>query len=44
MTIPIEKVLKDASLQKSDIDEIILAGGSTRIPYVQYRLEEYFDG
>ena len=32
---PIQKVLEDAGLKKSDIDEIILVGGSTRIPKIQ---------
>ncbi|PVI02848.1 heat shock protein 70b [Periconia macrospinosa] len=39
---PVEQVLKDAKLKKSDIDEIVLVGGSTRIPKVQAMLEEYF--
>jgi molecular chaperone DnaK (HSP70) len=32
---PVQKVLEDADLQKKDIDEIVLVGGSTRIPKVQ---------
>ncbi|KAH8101324.1 heat shock protein 70 family [Cristinia sonorae] len=39
---PIEQVLKDANLKKEDIDEIVLVGGSTRIPKVQQLLKEYF--
>ncbi|KAG9763039.1 hsp70-like protein C, partial [Aureobasidium melanogenum] len=39
---PVEQVLKDAKLKKSDIDDIVLVGGSTRIPKVQTMLEEYF--
>ncbi|QDS72851.1 78 kDa glucose-regulated protein [Venturia effusa] len=39
---PVEQVLKDAKLKKSDIDDIVLVGGSTRIPKVQQMLEEYF--
>lgn len=39
---PVEQVLKDAKLKKSDIDDIVLVGGSTRIPKVQSLLEEYF--
>jgi len=39
---PVEQVLKDAKLKKGDIDEIVLVGGSTRIPKVQSMLEEYF--
>lgn len=39
---PVEQVLKDAKAKKSDIDDIVLVGGSTRIPKVQSMLEEYF--
>ena len=39
---PVEQVLKDAKAKKSDIDDIVLVGGSTRIPKVQQMLEEYF--
>jgi len=39
---PVEQVLKDAKLKKSDIDDIVLVGGSTRIPKVQAMLEEFF--
>merc|ERR1711966_165150 len=39
---PCEKALKDAGLSKSDIDEIILVGGSTRIPSVQEAVEKFF--
>jgi heat shock protein 5 len=39
---PVDQVLKDAKLKKSDIDDIVLVGGSTRIPKVQAMLEEYF--
>merc|ERR1711977_793006 len=39
---PVEQVLKDAKMKKSDIDDIVLVGGSTRIPKVQSMLEEYF--
>jgi heat shock protein 1/8 len=41
---PVEKVLKDAKLGKSDIDEIVLVGGSTRIPKIQELLSNYFNG
>ena len=41
---PVEKVLKDAGLQKEDIDDIVLVGGSTRIPKVQNLLEKFFNG
>ena len=39
---PVEQVLKDANLKKEDIHEIVLVGGSTRIPKVQQLLKEYF--
>jgi hypothetical protein len=35
---------EDAGLKKSEIDEVVLVGGSTRIPKVQQLLKEYFDG
>ncbi len=41
---PIDQVLRDAKMSKSDIDEIVLVGGSTRIPKVQQMLSEYFNG
>lgn len=41
---PVEQVLKDAKVKKSDIDDIVLVGGSTRIPKVQSLIEEYFGG
>ncbi|CAI5019226.1 CGH_1_HP_G0123750.mRNA.1.CDS.1 [Saccharomyces cerevisiae] len=41
---PVEKVLQDSGLEKKDVDDIVLVGGSTRIPKVQKLLESYFDG
>ncbi|KAH3679924.1 hypothetical protein WICMUC_000667 [Wickerhamomyces mucosus] len=41
---PVEQVLKDSGLKKADIDDVVLVGGSTRIPKVQELLESYFDG
>jgi molecular chaperone DnaK (HSP70) len=41
---PVTQVLKDAGMSKSDVDQIILVGGSTRIPKVQEMLREYFGG
>jgi heat shock 70kDa protein 1/2/6/8 len=41
---PVEKVLRDAKMSKSQIDEVVLVGGSTRIPKVQQLLSEYFNG
>lgn len=42
--IPVEKAIQDAKLSKKDISEIVLVGGSTRIPRIQKLLSEYFDG
>jgi len=41
---PVKKAMEDAGLKKSQIDEIVLVGGSTRIPKVQELLKDYFDG
>lgn len=41
---PIDKLLADAKLDKSKIDEIVMVGGSTRIPRVQKLLSDYFNG
>jgi L1 cell adhesion molecule like protein len=41
---PVEKVLKDSDIPKNKIDEIVLVGGSTRIPKIQELLSEYFNG
>jgi heat shock protein 5 len=41
---PVENVLSDSKLKKTDIHEIILVGGSTRIPKVQQLLKDYFNG
>ncbi|KAL0387435.1 UNVERIFIED_CONTAM: Heat shock protein BIP1 [Sesamum radiatum] len=41
---PVKKALKDAKLKVSDIHEIVLVGGSTRIPKVQQLLKEYLVG
>jgi heat shock protein 5 len=41
---PVEQVLKDAKIKREDVDDIVLVGGSTRIPKVQALLEEYFKG
>lgn len=40
---PVTQVLKDAKMSKSDVDQVILVGGSTRIPKVQQLLREYFN-
>jgi heat shock protein 5 len=41
---PVKQVLDDADMQKSDIDEIVLVGGSTRIPKVQRLIKDFFNG
>ena len=42
--VPVTQVLKDAGMSKSDVDQIILVGGSTRIPRVQQMLSDFFNG
>ena len=42
--LPVEKVLKDSKTSKHSIDEIVLVGGSTRIPKIQQLLSEFFNG
>ncbi|VEL28194.1 unnamed protein product, partial [Protopolystoma xenopodis] len=41
---PVKKVLDDSELKKDDINEIVLVGGSTRIPKIQQLVKELFDG
>ena len=41
---PVDKVLQDAKMSKGEVDEIILVGGSTRIPKIQKMLSDYFNG
>jgi len=41
---PVDKVLSDAKISKSQIHEIVLVGGSTRIPKIQTQLTDYFNG
>nr|8D1P_A Chain A, Chaperone DnaK [Plasmodium falciparum Palo Alto/Uganda]8D1Q_A Chain A, Chaperone DnaK [Plasmodium falciparum Palo Alto/Uganda]8D1S_A Chain A, Chaperone DnaK [Plasmodium falciparum Palo Alto/Uganda]8D1W_A Chain A, Chaperone DnaK [Plasmodium falciparum Palo Alto/Uganda]8D1Y_A Chain A, Chaperone DnaK [Plasmodium falciparum Palo Alto/Uganda]8D20_A Chain A, Chaperone DnaK [Plasmodium falciparum Palo Alto/Uganda]8D22_A Chain A, Chaperone DnaK [Plasmodium falciparum Palo Alto/Uganda]8D2 len=41
---PVKKVLDDAKYEKSKIDEIVLVGGSTRIPKIQQIIKEFFNG
>uniref|UniRef100_L7N2X7 Heat shock 70 kDa protein n=1 Tax=Xenopus tropicalis TaxID=8364 RepID=L7N2X7_XENTR len=41
---PVEKAMRDAKLDKSQIHEIVLVGGSTRIPKVQKLLQDFFNG
>ncbi|ESU45670.1 Heat shock protein 70, partial [Giardia duodenalis] len=41
---PVEQVLRDAKLKTTDIDEVVLVGGSTRIPKIRQLLQDYFNG
>jgi len=41
---PVQKVLTDAKVAKNEVDEIVLVGGSTRIPKVQRLLSDFFNG
>lgn len=41
---PVQTVLDDAGMKKTDIDEVVLVGGSTRIPKVQQLIKDFFNG
>jgi len=41
---PVKKVLEDAELTKKEIDDIVLVGGSTRIPKIRQLVKEFFNG
>jgi len=41
---PVQQVLDDAGMKKSEIDEVVLVGGSTRIPKVQQLIKDFFNG
>ena len=41
---PVERVLQDAKISKGQVDDIVLVGGSTRIPKIQQLLSEFFNG
>jgi len=41
---PVKKVLQEAGLEKADIDEVVLVGGSTRIPKIQQLVKGFFNG
>jgi heat shock protein 5 len=41
---PVKKVLESADMAKSDVDHVVLVGGSTRIPKIQQMLSKFFDG
>jgi L1 cell adhesion molecule like protein len=41
---PVEKVLKDSGMAKNSVHEVVLVGGSTRIPKVCQLLQDFFNG
>jgi molecular chaperone DnaK (HSP70) len=41
---PVEKVLSDAKMDKRSVHDVVLVGGSTRIPKVQQLLQDFFNG
>jgi L1 cell adhesion molecule like protein len=41
---PVEKVLKDSKVKKEEVDDVVLVGGSTRIPKIQSLLQDFFKG
>merc|ERR1712159_691754 len=41
---PVEKVLRDAKMSKGQVHEVVLVGGSTRIPKIQKMLSDFFNG
>ena len=41
---PVDQVLRDANMSKGQVSEIVLVGGSTRIPRIQQMLKNYFNG
>jgi L1 cell adhesion molecule like protein len=41
---PVEQVLRDAKMSKGDVDEVVLVGGTTRIPKIQQLLSDFFNG
>mmetsp|Transcript_20689 Transcript_20689/g.29096 ORF Transcript_20689/g.29096 Transcript_20689/m.29096 type:complete len:646 (+) Transcript_20689:99-2036(+) len=41
---PVQRVLKDAGMSKNDVHEVVLVGGSTRIPKIQAIIKEFFNG
>jgi len=41
---PVAKVLQDAGMKKNEVDEVVLVGGSTRIPKVQEMIKDFFNG
>ena len=41
---PVKKFLRDANISKGNVNEIVLVGGSTRIPKIQSPLKDFFNG
>jgi len=41
---PVEMVLKDSGVGKGQVNEVVLVGGSTRIPKIQSMLSDFFNG
>merc|ERR1712085_11751 len=41
---PVKQVMDDAGMKKSEVDEVVLVGGSTRIPKVQQLIKDFFNG
>jgi len=41
---PVKKILQDSGMSKSEVDEVVLVGGSTRIPKIQQLIKEFFHG
>ncbi|KAK9741042.1 hypothetical protein RND81_03G077500 [Saponaria officinalis] len=41
---PVDQCLKDAKMEKSDVHDVVLVGGSTRIPKIQQLLQDFFEG
>merc|ERR1739849_16167 len=41
---PVKQVMEDSGLKKNQVDEIVLVGGSTRIPKVQQLIKDFFNG
>jgi L1 cell adhesion molecule like protein len=42
--VPVEKVLRDSKMSKSQVDDVVLVGGSTRIPRIQQIIKDFFNG
>ena len=44
MLKPLDKVLKISGFSKEEIDEIVMVGGTSRIPIIRQKISDYFDG